>query len=103
MVCEQGWPGLYPLQELLGCHQITIALGVREGVARPPGADSFGDLARGLDGQLLPTHLIPHLEGNRVINKVLFDAFHMSHPVMLIFFWFVVGKLFLCLTLAGVA
>lgn len=51
-------------QELPRCHQITIALGVREGVARPTGADTPGGWdARRRSWQRLLPHLMSHLEG----------------------------------------
>lgn len=50
-------------QELPRRHQITIALGVREGVARPTGADTLAESLRHRSWQRLLPHLVSHLEG----------------------------------------
>lgn len=49
-------------QELPRCHQITVALGVWEGVARPTGADMHATLGRCRSWQCLLPHFISHLQ-----------------------------------------
>lgn len=64
-------------QEPARGHQVAVALGVGEGVARAAGADAPGGRAAGRrSGQRLLLHLVPHLEGEK--DRHMSQSFHVD-------------------------
>lgn len=64
-------------QELPGRHQVAVALGVREGVARPAGADTPGLVGRWGSWQRLLPHLMSHLQGGERDTPLMLTSYSL--------------------------